>query len=195
MHDLNDARGRLAELESEWAALTARITAGTAGPEDYETRSGLQSRVQAAREAAADAETRVQRTAHQQREAELMQRVEGTRREVGRLVPQLLIALAGMRLVVEDVYRVGTPDGGPVDELLGVPASFAEDVQRAIARAAPNTEWDWSVTGPGAKAVGDPPTIRPDNRYVSLGRAELPPGATGIVNVVTGEVHVGAPGE
>jgi hypothetical protein len=188
--ELQNARDRLAELEGQWNTLTERIRDGEATPQDYEGRPALLSRLQGAREGLAAAETRVQRNAQQQREAELMERVERTRREVGRLVPEMLMALAGMRITVEEIYRVGTPDGGLVDDLLGLPASFADDVSRAIHMAAPNTEWDYGATGPFAAAQADPPKLRRDNRVFHLGRQEPPPGSTSITNLVTGEVEV-----
>jgi hypothetical protein len=195
-NDLVAARERLAALDKEWEALTGRITSGEATPEDYEGRPGLLSRIQGAREAVAAAETRAQRLSHHERTAEVMERVEQVRLDLGRLVPELLMALTDMELLVQDIYSVGTADGGSVDELLGVPVSFAGDLSRAITKAAPNTIWDYSGIGHSPKPPEPPKLRKPGMVTVRdlFHEARLPPGASGITNSVTGEVHiVGAP--
>jgi DNA segregation ATPase FtsK/SpoIIIE-like protein len=191
-NELDAARQRVAQLDREWAEMTARIEAGEATPEDYEGRPGLLSRIQGAREAVAAAETRAQRLSHHERTAEVMERVEQVRLDLGRLVPELLMALTDMDLLVQDIYRVGTQSGGSVDDLLGVPVSFAADLSRAITVAAPNTEWDYSGIGHNAKRP-EGPKLREPATYMLRERAfapRLPPGSSGTIDLVSGEVHI-----
>jgi hypothetical protein len=189
-HNVEAARARLVELEAEWNALTQRITDGTASPQDYEDRPGLLSRVQAAREALEALETRERRAAMAVRDADLRGRIDATSREVATLVGRLQLALVDLRALEAEIYAGGLVSGGHVEDITGLPSGFGESMLRAIATAAPDTQWPHPL--PGA------PDERAGRRPERLGRIRdprtetaLPYGTSGVVDLATGTVHVG----
>jgi hypothetical protein len=190
-HDVEAARARLAEQEGQWAALTARITDGTATPQDFEDRQGLLSRVQAAREAVEALETRERRAAMAVRDADLRGRIDATSREVATLIGRLQLALVDLRALESEIYSGGLSHGGLIEDITGLPSGFGESMLRAITTAAPDMLWPHPLPG----APDERAAKCQDRRVVQVGRAELPPGASGVVNSFTGEVIVGAPTE
>jgi hypothetical protein len=191
--ELQRARARLNTLEGEWQELSTRIVQGDAGAEDFTRRQTLLSELTAARDAAAALESRQTRAAQLERSTDLRVRLDETMSEIGELVPRLELACVDLRALVQEIYVTGLPPGGSdnIAEVLGVPADFGDRMLRALAEAAPGVEWDYPLPGERPRR----PNLRVDRRVVQVGRAELPPGASGVVNSFTGEVIVGAPTE
>jgi hypothetical protein len=199
--DLRAAQRRLNELQVEYDSCVARITAGSASPEDYQRRAKLAVPLGAAREAVAAADSRARRAASASREAAFLERKDELMRRIGTTVPQLLLDLAALRLLVTEAHGVSfTNSTGSISDQFGVPSGFADEVSRAIEAASycrsshRRVVWDFGATGPGGKSVSDPPRFGavPQVRLRDpFHETKLPPGASGIVNTVTGTVHVG----
>jgi hypothetical protein len=194
--ELTSARATLAELTTAWDALTARIEAGSASAEDFAERPWLQSRLQGAREAVEALQTRATRHEHEAAGADVMRRIDAVLLELGETVPKLMSACAGFNNIVAEIHRgVPLPPGASqeVRQLLGgLPVDFGHAVLRAIDQAAPDVTWhvDAAFGGQARK-----PERRRDDRVAYVGRAELPPNASGITNSVTGRVTIGSPPE
>jgi hypothetical protein len=192
-NDVRDARSIVAELEAEYDAITARVMAGEASLADYGRRGPCLSELTAAREASAALESRQQRAAQAERGADLVARLDATLLEIGECVPRLQLACIDLKRLVGECYSGGLPPDAPanLDELLGLRADFADVLLRALSEAAQGSDFYYAAPGERPQR----PKLHRDNRVVQVGRAELPPGASGIVNSLTGQVTVGAPTE
>jgi hypothetical protein len=195
-NDLQSARARLVEIEAQWAALTERIQDGSASPQDYEDRPGLLSRVQAAREALEAVEGRVRRAAQQTTEEDFRRRVDEAMDELADVWPRMLFTLTDIEQLWQEAHNVPFKRGSApasVGALFNdLPNGFATTMLRTMREVGAGMDWDYASAAPEViRAKSARPVRRTDNRVVQVGKAELPPGASGIVNSFTGEVHVG----
>jgi hypothetical protein len=195
-HNVEAARARLAELEAEWDALTQRIEDGSAGPEDFEGRGPLLTRLTGAREALEACEGRVRRAAQQTTEEDFRRRVDEAMDELAQLWPRMLFTLTDIEQLWQEAHNVPFKRGSApasVGALFNdLPNGFATTMLRTMREVGAGMDWDYASAAPEViRAKSARPVRRTDNRVVQVGRAELPPGASGITNSVTGTVHVG----
>jgi hypothetical protein len=192
-NDVEAARARLDELQGQLNAIETRIRDGEASPQDFEDRPTLLARVQGAREACGAAEGRESRNVHRTQEDDFRRRVAECMDTLAELFPRMTFCLTDLQRLAMEAHEIpfsaSTAPAAISDLFNGLPSDFAGNMLRVMREAAPGVEWHYAMPGERHQR----PTLRRDNRVVQLGRAELPPNSSGIVNMGTGEVVMNAP--
>ena len=108
-----------------------------------------------------------------------LKRLKPIQVEVNRHVVGLLLSLTDLKKLGREAYTIPWTQGGAIEEILGCPETFADQIITALHRAAPRTQWDFAgVEGP---------TLQPDPTFrVVMPPPGPPPGYSGVWNMTAG---------
>lgn len=167
-------------LQARLAAIATAIAGGTVTADELEEKESLERQIQAAalvRQQRADKEYRANMEATT---ADFLTRRDTIMRRVGDHVAGLLLALPELRALMIEAHSVSLPRGTTVEECLGVPTSFADNMERAIAAEAPNTQWDFRASSP-LGLTSERPKLKAPRSYSIDTPSRRPPGYEGVV--------------
>lgn len=177
------------ELAARFAEVEARISAGECDVlAMLEEKESLKLQIQALAIAREKADNRAYRAKIDAHTADVLAQRDKIMRRVGDCVAALLLELPSLRDLITELNSGGIsiPGMSTVEEILGVPADFADNLAHAIRASAPNTEWDYRAASPlGLKS--ERPKLKATPTYTIHGKAAgPPPGFSGMWDMVKG---------
>jgi hypothetical protein len=155
-----------------------------------EARESLKLQLQAAALARQQRADKAYRAKMDATTAEFLTRRDRIMRRVGDHVAGLLLALPELRELMREAHAVSLPRGTTVEECLGVPTSFADNMLQAIRREAPATQWDFRASSP-LGLTSERPQLQAPRSYTIHTPSHAPPGYHGVWPPEAGDVDVG----